>query len=540
MSSWETPEQRQIRELREKITSVEKKRDSAEADNRALRKDIDKARKEAEKQNEKLQDKLRKSDEKLKEAQRDIAAQSERIRSLDVEIKEKERIQNEKMRQMHEAHTEEMNRMKKEFRAEQAELKGEIASTRAHMVEGFRRMERETDKKLADQKKQINQKISQVSNVLNKKIAAVDSKLDSLIDGIRAKEDGEKELAKYWTEQANRVLKEVQENYRPELFAPKEWAKLRDKIRMAEEDFASSRFNSAADGGRQAFYDALDVKELVVSAEVEWNFWFNVLKEREGQLDELVENGENRVYRLELDGEEIEDENGIDYWTRGQFRIVKQRVEAFKDEHLSGLEHASTKHLQDLVNKLVGLTEEVMQVENASHTNFAMAISRYQLAEKIGGLLGENYQMLDADGNYFLEENREEYHAVFQNPVTGDQAAVVITPVAGADGVDANHIELIIGNADNNPVTRERINAVIQRKLQEEGLIQGGFPCSGKYGDQTLEEVARVGNIRNVEDGVETARASREGVVMPAGAGEYERIHERRDLGKSAERGDRG
>src|SRR5699024_8868686 len=116
-------------------------------------------------------------------------------------------------------------------------------------------------------------------------------------------------------------------------------------------------------------------------------------------------------------------------------------------------EEKETARIKELAETLIRLQEELIQVENAAHTNVAMSLNRYTLASQIGMILGDQYQMLDADGDYFGEENRDEYHAIFVNPVTGDQAAVVITPIYGEDGIVTNHVEVIIGNADNDPVT---------------------------------------------------------------------------------------
>ena len=116
--------------------------------------------------------------------------------------------------------------------------------------------------------------------------------------------------------------------------------------------------------------------------------------------------------------------------------------------------------------------------------------------------------MIDADGEYFGREDREEYHAIFQNPNTGDQIAVVITPLLDEAGIVTNHIELIVGNADNNPVTRDRIAHEVAEKLRESGVEGCSFPCARRFGDATSQEMARVGDIAAVEAGDEKARAT--------------------------------
>ena len=84
----------------------------------------------------------------------------------------------------------------------------------------------------------------------------------------------------------------------------------------------------------------------------------------------------------------------------------------------------------------------------------------------------------------------------------------MITPIYGEDGIVTNHAEVIIGNADNDPVTREKINEAVQSALQSEGLIEGAFPCYQRYGERTREEAERVGNIEAVSAGLSSARAS--------------------------------
>ena len=72
-----------------------------------------------------------------------------------------------------------------------------------------------------------------------------------------------------------------------------------------------------------------------------------------------------------------------------------------------------------------------------------------------------------------------------------------------------NHIELIVGNADNNPVTRDRIAKEVAEKLRSAGLEGCSFSCSGRYGDATHQEVARVSDMTAVENGDEKARAAK-------------------------------
>lgn len=508
MSNWETAEQRQIRELRTRIYTVERQREREQQ----LRRDAERLRRELEVRQRESEQRQREILEHSRKLEQVIAANHQQLQALHTEVQEKERLQREKIEDMEREQRRRMEQIRQEAERENNKLRDTIVSTRKEMQEGFVQLREEREKRLAEQRVELTHRMQQSELRMQKKISAVDAKVADLIASIQRKENGERELAVYWTEQANRFLKEIEE-HRPELFAPKETENLRNRLNLAESDLQNGRYTSAADGGRAVFYTAMDLKESVVKAELEWNYWYVQLKEKESELLELLAAAENRVYELELDGEQVEDTNGIDYWTNGQLSVVKKRIESFcATEKMEKAEQTQTEELKETLEKLNGLREELLQVENASHTNLAMSVNRYQLSARIGEILGEDYQMMDSEGDFFGEENREEYHAIFENPVTRDQVAVVITPVAGEDGVVSNHIELIIGNHDNNPMTREIISKSVQKKLNEKGILEGDFPCSQKYGTATAEEVKRVGNIAAVTAGNVAVRASTERV----------------------------
>ena len=195
------------------------------------------------------------------------------------------------------------------------------------------------------------------------------------------------------------------------------------------------------------------------------------------------------------------------------------------DDLPSSIQNINSKtrtELEAREEQLRALQEQLALIENAAHINVAMSVSRYETAAKIGNILDSNYEMIDSDGEFFGREDREEYHAIFQNPNTGDQVAVVITPIPDESGIITNHIDVIVGNADNDPVNRDRIAREVAEKLRVSGVEGCSFPCARRFGDETSQEVARVGNIAAVEDGDEKVRAT-----LPEGTGNKDRIGSR-------------
>ena len=305
------------------------------------------------------------------------------------------------------------------------------------------------------------------------------------------------------------MITQIRETFQPQLLDDREIGLLERKIRQAGDDVTGGQYQSAIMAGREAFYGAMDMKEELALAALEWNYQYNSVRTRERQLLEALEEAEHRVYEIDTEEGIYQYNNGIDYWTFGQLTILRNQI-ATARAYLEHAEEMKLPQLQEAEEELYSLQEQLLLLENAAHINVAMSVSRYETASKIGAILDDNYEMMDADGEFFAREDREEYHALFQNPVTRDQVAVVITPIPDEGGVVTNHIELIVGNADNNPVTRDRIAQEVAEKLRSAGLEGCSFAaCSGRYGDHTAQEVARVSDMTAVERGDEKVRATK-------------------------------
>lgn len=510
MSHYETPEQRQIRELRNKISSMTNQANYQASQNSTLRRELDLVRRQQQAENARL---LQQMQQQQASSKRDQAQMSATIRELDAQIKERERLQNQRIQAMQSQHETQIHRLEQEFQTERQGLKDEIRQTRSEMQRGLSQLRTETDQKLQRQREESQRNLSQMSARLEGQISAVDQKVNSLAQQIAARDQGDRELAEYWAQEAARMLGQIKELFREQLIDQKRISILERRIRQANDDIKGGQYQSAITSGREAFFDALDMKEDLAAAELEWNYWFNAVKARESQLLQELESAENQVYEIDTEDGTITYSNGIDYWTFGQLSILRAQISKTRDQ-LHRVDEMTMAQLQQNEEELRALQEQFALVENAAHINVAMSVSRYETAAKIGNILDANYEMIDSDGEFFGREDREEYHAIFQNPLTGDQVAVVITPLPDEAGVVTNHIELIVGNADNNPVTRDRIAREVAEKLRMSGVEGCSFPCARRFGDSTAQEVARVGDIAAVECGDEKARAT-----LPDGSG---------------------
>lgn len=504
MSRYETPEQLQIRESREKITSLTRQLANITASHLQEIADL---RRRQEEENEQLLSRLR---DQQDAARRDREAMSASLQNLDAQVRERESLLNERIQAMQNQHYADLQRLQEEFEAEQQGLKDEIGHTRREMRAGLTQVREETDRKLEQQRAEIDENISRITTEFERQIREVDGKVSALARQIASKEKGDKELAVYWAQEAARLINQNRETFRSQLFNERAAARLDRAVQLANESIQSGQYQTAISSGRNAFFDALDMKEELAEAELEWNYWFNAVMSRRADLLQALDDAENIVYTAEILGERVEYTNGMDYWTYGQLTIVQNQVSELQ-RRLQNTEQMTLAELQEAEEQLRALQEQLALVDNAAQTNIAMSGSRYETAVKIGEILGSEYNMVNSDGEFFGRENRDEYHAVFQNPNTNDRAVVTITPIPDEEGIVTNHIDLLIDNADNSAATRKIMADVVGAELRER--IEGcSFPCSGRFEEKTPQEVCRVGNIEAVEAGDKEARAE-----LPAG-----------------------
>ena len=367
MSEYESPEQRQIRELRNQIYSLNSQNSRQSSENNYLRQQIENIRRQQSVENERVMQQMRAQQERIQQQQRAIQQErvnmSSTIQELDREVRERERLQNEKIVTMREQHARQIDSMNAQFREETEGLRGdiqrvqsdtrrnseEIQRTQAEMKSRLAELRTETDRKLREQKDDLQRTIVSISTKLEEKITSVDAKVQSLVSQMAQKESDAKELSIYWVQEAERLVRELKETYRDSLFDEKRLRRLEQNLRDAQQDIETGHYDSAIKTGRDTFRDAMEMKEDLAALDLEWNYRFNTLRNTEERLLEDLDSAEHRVYCIDTNDGTIEYDNGIDYWTNGQLTIIKNGKIAMTPYNDSYNEIQTWKNISDIV-----------------------------------------------------------------------------------------------------------------------------------------------------------------------------------------------
>lgn len=510
MSYYETERARRQREIRNTVAAETRALNNTISD---LQNEIVRIRSAASQENEEL---LRRLEAQAAALEKERSRNNAMIRQLDEEVRERERLTQERINAMQTQHTREIRAMEDNFRQENETLRGEIRNTRSEMLHEIENVRADTAREINSVRQETAAALTALDNSLRSEISDVNDRVTRLSDEIASDKENRRELAVYWTQEAGRLLDQIRNNFKPQLLDSHRIDNISDRINSANGFINAGAFDAGIANGNNAFYDLLDMKQELAEAELVWNYHYNAVRSREAALLSALDEAENRIYTYtDENGEVYTYDTGVDYWTNGQLSVLRETV-GRERTLMAGIGDMTTAQLQETEEKLRSLQEQLALLENASENNVAMSISRYRTAVSVGEFLGENYRMVDRDGEYFALENREEYHAVYENPITHDRVTLIITPIADpATGAVQNHVDLLVGSATNDPIRRDEIRREVANSLDENHVLENcSFPCSERFGDRTSEEAARAGDIAAVAAGKDKVRVGIPGAAQ--------------------------
>lgn len=505
MSYYETREQRQIRELQNQLRASTREnaaRSRAQADlERRLRQNESERRRTE----NRIQESISRQQHQIQEQERENQRLGASIQNLDQEIIAQERRHNEQFQQMQQQHAMDIRQTNERITNVSHQLQGQITQTRRELEGQISNLRTHTEQELSAIRQQRECDVAWT----RQQFENTNSRITSLEQMI----ENHHELSEYWISQSQSLIASIRSDLHPERESQR-WEQLQQTIQNAESDLRSGAYQSAISNGRTAYQEAYALRDVLIAHELEWQSTIEAVRQSEMVLLENLTAAQGRTYTFELDGEQITEDRGVDYWTYGKFSVLIERINAVRNQLNMNTESLSIDQLRNYLQQLSELIGELSLLENAAATNLSMAQGRYNMAERIGRVLGNQFLMVDQDGDYFAQENRDEYHAVFRNSTTNEEAVVTITPLVGEDGIVVNHAELIVGVPTNNKEDRERINSAVVSQVAQE-IPEFKLPCSGQYEENTNAEAHRTGNISAVSDGDEQVRSqcSRNGVT---------------------------
>ena len=348
-------------------------------------------------------------------------------------------------------------------------LNREIAGLNAEMQQ----MASEQNRRLKEQAASFNGAITNLKTQMERNRETLQNAISNVQANIQVKENNHRKQADFWINQTEIFFADI-EQYRHDLFTPNRLQKLKNQLTQTASDMQNEAFQAALSTSRSVFNEVVELREIVVNAEIEWNFYYKKFQEA------LADTRSNLNYRKTMqftfateDGNETVDAN-INYWTEKALDSIEEKLVQIEQRAMKPNE-VSTDKLKEMTMDLKQINAEIEIAEDKAKEAFVSSQFRAEMATKLGEVLIERGWTCDGS-TYEGGEYNGKVHVKLSD-VKGNEIVAVITP----DENLANNVEINFFNIDNDEGFRQTHLESIQNSLKDGGLNIGEPVCRKGY-----------------------------------------------------------
>jgi len=341
-------------------------------------------------------------------------------------------------------------------------LNNEIAGLNADI----RNLANEQNRRLREQAANFNEAITDLKINL-------EAQINNIQANIQAKENNHRKQAEFWVSQTEVFFTDIGQ-YRHDLFTPNRLQKLRNELAQTSSDMRNEAFQSAISSARNVFNQAVELKEIVVNAEMEWNFYYKKFQEASANTRSNLNYRKTMQFTFKTDeGAEKVDAN-INYWTEKALDRIEAKLTQI-EQKAAKPDGISTDKLKEMTADLKRLDEEMKIAEDKAKKAFISSQFRAEMASKLEEVLINRGWTCDGS-TYECGEYNEKFHVKLSD-IKGNEIVAVITPDENLE----NNIEINFFNKDNDEEFRRVHLKSIEDSLKEGGLNIGTPTCRKGY-----------------------------------------------------------
>jgi hypothetical protein len=351
-------------------------------------------------------------------------------------------------------------------------LNNEIAG----LHDDMRSMANEQNRRLMEQAANFNGAMADLKVNLEAQMERNRQSLQDAINkvqaNIQAKENNHRKQAEFWVKQTEIFFTDI-EQYRHDLFTPNRLQKLRAELSQTSSDMRSEAFQAAISSARNVFNQAAELKEIVVNAEIEWNFYYKKFQEA------LADARSNLDYRKTMqftfateDGDETVNAD-INYWTEKALDRIEEKLAQIKQRAAKPNE-ISTDELKEMTAALRQINAEIETAEAKAKEALVSSQFRAEMASKLGEVLMS--QGWTCNGSAYEDGEYNGKVHVKLSDIKGNEIVAVISP----DENMVNNIEINFFNMDNDEGFRQMQLESIHNSLKEDSGLNIGEPVCRK------------------------------------------------------------
>ncbi len=250
------------------------------------------------------------------------------------------------------------------------------------------------------------------------------AELQAGLDAIKERDRNHREQAQFWISQAEVFFADI-EQYRHELFTPNQLSRLRSHLAQVQQDMQSEAYQSAISSARNVFNQAVDLKERVVQAEIEWAHYHTQLQQAFADLRSELYYHQTMQFIIDTDAGEEHLDAQIDYWSGGMITTIASVVNQIA-EVMAQINEVPTAELVSLLERI----KELRQLMDKARERAKEALISSQMRAEMASTMAEHLQMAGWEFVGYTYEGNEmnaALHIKFRDNM-GNEIVTVISP----------------------------------------------------------------------------------------------------------------
>lgn len=324
------------------------------------------------------------------------------------------------------------------------------------------------------------------------------AELQAGLDAIKERDQNHREQALFWVSQAEVFFADI-ERYRHELFTPNQLSRLRTHLAQVQQDIRSEAYQSAIASARNVFNQAVDLKERVVQAEIEWAHYHTQLQQAFADLRSELYYHQTMQFIIDTDAGEERLDARIDYWSGGMLSSIASVVDQIAGV-MAQINDVPTAELIAILERI----KELCELLDKARERAKEALISSQMRAEMASTMAEHLQMAGWEFVGYTYEGNEmnaALHIKFRDNM-GNEIVTVISP-QNFLGELCNNMEVNFFDPYNNDENMRGIwvDGILE-SLRNVGLnvgkpvTQPGFEVrqSDNEAIRDLETTARRGN----------------------------------------------
>lgn len=250
------------------------------------------------------------------------------------------------------------------------------------------------------------------------------AELQAGLDAIKERDRTHREQAQFWISQAEVFFADI-EQYRHELFTPNQLSRLRTHLAQVQQDMQTEAYQSAISSARNVFNQAVDLKERVVQAEIEWAHYHTQLQQAFADLRSELFYHQTMQFIIDTDAGEERLDAQIDYWSGGLLSSVASIVDQIA-EVMGQINEVPTAELISMLERI----KELHQILDKARERAKEALISSQMRAEMASTMAEHLQMAGWEFVGYTYEGNEmnaALHIKFRDNM-GNEIVTVISP----------------------------------------------------------------------------------------------------------------